>query len=446
LIGLDYVRHFIFPAFLHSWHGFAIIGAVLLLGVVVFSSGVFGLIERMQREIMEQNHRLSTLNAEARRQAQQLRALHEAGRALTAELDLETVLQKVVDLSRELVDARYGALAVLDEGGHFGRFLTSGIDWQTRERIGRPPVGRGVVGVVLEEGRPLRVADISTHRRSVGFPPEHPLMRTFLGVPIVSRNTVIGNLYLTDKHGGEEFTKEDEDAVVMLASQAAIAIENARLYEQEQAIAVLEERERIAQDLHDGIIQSLYAIGLGLEQSLERANRLPEETHERLSRAVEGLNGVIWDVRNYIFGLETRDLQNQSLNQGLVNLAHEFRVNSLVDADVVVSGEVEGVLSPEQTAQIFHITREALSNVVKHAHASSVVVNLRRRNGHLDLSIQDNGIGFDHQDGAGTGHGLRNIAERAKALSGTFSMASVAGQGTRLELEIPLMTSEERSL
>ena len=442
LAGLDYFRHFVFQGFLHSWLGFAFVGAVIVLGVIVFSRAVFGVIERMQREIVAQNHRLSELYADGRRQAQQLRALHEAGRALTAELDLETVLQKVVDLSRELVDAQYGALAVVDEQGQFGSFLTSGIDQQTRAAIGHPPVGRGVVGAVLVAGKPLRVADIGKHPGSVGFPPHHPSMKTFLGVPIVSRNVVIGNLYLTDKHGGEEFTQQEEEAVVMLAAQAAIAIENARLYEQEQALAVLEERERIAQDLHDGIIQSLYAIGLGLEQSLERANGRPDEASARLNRAIEGLNRVIWDVRNYIFGLESTGGQAQSLSQGLANIAREFRVNSLIDADVTVGGDVDGVLSPEQTAHVFQITREALSNVLQHANASSVTVGLCRQGGYLDLTIHDNGSGFDPDAVAGPGRGVRNIGDRARALHATLAVQSAPQLGTGIRLSIPLGAAE----
>src|SRR3990172_1648976 len=339
LAGLDYVRHFVLPGYLHTWTGFAVVYIGLLLGGVIFSEIVFRLVGRMQRQIVEQNHKLSILYREGQRQAEQLRALHEAGTALTAELDLETVLQKVVDLSRGLVGAQYCALKVLDGEGYVGRFLNRGIDQETRERIGRMPEGRGVVGEVRRLGRPLRVADIGKHPSSVGFPLHHPPMKTFLGVPIVSRNVVIGNLYLTDKHGGEEFTQQDEDAVVMLAAQAAIAIENARLYEQEQALAILEERERIAQDLHDGIIQSLYAIGLNLEHILERAGGITEEASGRLTRAIDGLNGVIWDVRNYIFGLEKRE--GQSLKQGLVNMAREFRVNTLIDADVTVEGDVD---------------------------------------------------------------------------------------------------------
>ncbi|TAK31319.1 MAG: GAF domain-containing protein [Chloroflexota bacterium] len=445
LAWLDYVRHFILPAYLHTLVGFVLTYVGLLLGVLVFSEIVFRLVERMQREIVEQNRKLSELYREGQRQAQQLRALHEAGTALTAELDLETVLQKVVDLSRDLVGAQYCALKVLDGEGYVGRFLNRGIDQETRERIGRLPEGRGVVGEVRRLGKPLRVADIRKHASSVGYPPHHPQMKTFLGVPIVSRNVVIGNLYLTDKHGGEEFTQQDEDAIVMLAAQAAIAIENARLYEQEQALAVLEERERIAQDLHDGIIQSLYAIGLNLEHVLDRAGCCTDEASERVTRSIEGLNGVIWDVRNYIFGLEPQGIQGQSLCQGLASLAREFRVNSLIDVDVSTDGEVDGLLPPDQVAHVFHIAREALSNVLKHAHATSVIISLTRHNDCLSLIIEDNGVGFHPASVVGNGRGLRNIAERAKAMHSVLSVHAAPQKGTKLELSIPVMATEEHA-
>src|SRR3990170_4257296 len=188
LAALDYVRHVIFPAFLHTTTGFLVTYIGILAGVFIFSEVVFRMIERMQREIVEQNRKLETLYSEGRRQAQQLKALHEAGWAITAELELETVLRKVVALSQELVGARYGALGVVDEQGQLGQFVTLGLDEETRRQIGPPPKGHGVVGVVLNTGRPLRVSNIGQHPASVGFPPNHPPMKTFLGVPIVSRN------------------------------------------------------------------------------------------------------------------------------------------------------------------------------------------------------------------------------------------------------------------
>jgi GAF domain-containing protein len=164
-----------------------------------------------------------------------LRLLLEIGRAVVAELDLETVLAQVLAAARELTAARYAAIGVLaPDRQSLERFVASGIDPETRARIGDPPHGRGILGLLIEDPRPLRLADVGAHSRSYGFPLGHPPMATFLGVPVLIRGQSWGNLYLTDKHGGEEFDAQDEQAMVVLAAWAAIAIDNARLYQAEQ--------------------------------------------------------------------------------------------------------------------------------------------------------------------------------------------------------------------
>jgi len=161
-----------------------------------------------------------------------LRSLIDAGIALNSELSLDALLQRLVEIAAELAEARYAALGVVDPAGQsLERFLTTGIDRQTYEAIGDLPRGRGILGVLIREAEPLRLHDIADDPRSVGFPREHPPMRTFLGVPIVLRGVAYGNLYLTEKAGGEDFTAEDEELTRLLAAQAAVAIENARLYE-----------------------------------------------------------------------------------------------------------------------------------------------------------------------------------------------------------------------
>ena len=161
-----------------------------------------------------------------------LRRLVEAGIALTSELSLEALLQRLVDVAAELTDARYAALGVIDPAGRgLEGFYTAGVDVETKVAIGELPRGRGLLGVLIREATTLRLHDIADDPRSVGFPPNHPPMRTFLGVPIVLRGVAYGNLYLTEKAGGQDFTSEDEELTQLLAAQAAVAIENARLYE-----------------------------------------------------------------------------------------------------------------------------------------------------------------------------------------------------------------------
>jgi signal transduction histidine kinase len=161
-----------------------------------------------------------------------MRALVEAGIAITSELSLDALLQRIVEAAAKLTGARYAALGVLDpSGGLLERFVTTGVDEETRTLIGELPHGRGILGVLIRDASPLRLRNLGEDPRSVGFPPGHPPMSTFLGVPVTLRGVAYGNLYLTEKAGGAEFTEEDEEAVTLLASQAAVAVENARLYE-----------------------------------------------------------------------------------------------------------------------------------------------------------------------------------------------------------------------
>src|SRR5213080_2734426 len=166
------------------------------------------------------------------RESDRLRTLLETGIAISSELSLDGVLERIVEAAASLTGARYAALGVIDRSGtSLERFVTIGFDAETIRAIGDPPHGRGILGVLIREAKPLRLHDLGEDPRSVGFPPAHPPMRSFLGVPILLRGVAYGNLYLTEKQGGEDFTDEDEDLAMLLAGQAAVAIENARLYE-----------------------------------------------------------------------------------------------------------------------------------------------------------------------------------------------------------------------
>jgi GAF domain-containing protein len=232
------------------------------------------------------------------------RRLIEAGMVLASELSLGAVLQRIVELAVDLTGARYGALGVLTpDGSSIQDFLTVGITPEQRAALGDPPTGHGLLGALTREARPLRIPDIGADPRSVGFPPNHPPMTSLLGARIIGRGTVFGNLYLTDKQDAEMFDEEDERIIVVLATQTAIAVENARLYDETerkgrelQRLQVIEERERIGKELHDGVIQSLFAVGMrlhGLASSSADA-----EVARRLEAAVEDVDGAIRDLRN----------------------------------------------------------------------------------------------------------------------------------------------------
>ncbi len=373
------------------------------------------------------------------RRTEYLSALNEASLSLTSERSLEAVLQKVVDLSRRVVEARYGALGVFGEDGRIQQFITSGISKEERERIGRWPEGKGLLGLVMREGQTLRIADIASDSRAAGFPPHHPVMRNLLALPITYKGRTIGDLYLADKEGADGFTEEDEEAVTLFAAQAAVAIENARLYERVQALAVVEERERIGMDLHDGVMQAIYGVGLNLEGCAEDVDDNPAAVRERLNKAIGDLNQIIRDIRNYIFGLRPQPLAERSFSRALAELVEELRVNSLIEADLVLDGEKEPLLSEEQAANLFHIAQESLANVQKHAQATRVQARLSHGNGILKLSIRDNGVGFDVDVPPVPSHrGVRNIRERVQALGGRLTLRSAPGWGTEVTVEVPL--------
>jgi signal transduction histidine kinase len=534
-------------------------------------------------------------------------ALVEAGLALSSQIELAPVLQRIIELAVEITGARYGALGVLGPDGRIREFVTVGVTQEQRAAIGNLPVGRGILGVLIADARPLRLADIHDDPRSVGFPANHPAMKSFLGAPVTARGRVFGNIYLTEKQGAEQFTEEDQEDLVVLATQAGVALENARLYEEarlrerrleavrevatailagtnqeavleliarrarelvgaaiatiatpedggnltihvadgdeadalrgmtfpvegsvsgsvirsgqpvvlddasadpriyqpvvriggigpamfvplairdrafgtllvanhmsgpvfdqddldvvrtfgEQAVlaleytrvqrelhrlAVLEDRERIAKELHDGVIQALFAVGMGLQGTAGLAGDPEQES--RIEGAVAEIDRVIRDLRNYIFGLRPGILADRQLAQAIEQLATEFQdrtgVVTVVDVDPEVASELTG-----KAGDLIQLVREALSNVGKHAEATTCRVSLHRRDGGAVLEIDDDGRGFDPQavatgPGQGQGQGLPNLRERAAALGGELHLASIANEGTTVRVLLPL--------
>jgi len=364
-----------------------------------------------------------------------LEALDAATVAISQELSLERVLQIIVDSVRPLVGARYAALGIPDDRGSMERFITSGVSEEVRRAIGQQPRGRGLLGLSLRDGVAARVTDIGADARSVGFPPNHPPMRSFLGVPVRVEGRVIGNLYLTDKDGGEPFSEDDERLVESFARHAGLAIHNARMHEELRQLAVLQERERIAQDLHDGSIQSLYAVSLALEDTEELMRSEPEQATDRIDHAIEAIHGTIQEIRDFIMGLDPDSRTAVDLLAGLTALTDEFERSTLIDVELASDPDVP--LDPDETLQLIQLTREAMSNVARHAEASMVHVNVEDRREVLRLSIIDDGRGFDTGVGQRPGHhGLTNMQARAESLGGSLVIESGDG-GTRVVFEMP---------
>lgn len=401
--------------------GFGAVGATL------FSAWIFRTIEEREAEI--------------KLRSEQLTSLHDAALALTTELDVAAVLQKVVELARALVGARYGALGVLDADGEFiEQFITVGISPEQRAHMGELPRGHGLLGALIHEGKAIRIPSIAGDVRSVGFPPNHPPMQSLLGVPIQSKGRVIGDLYMTDKivpgsSAPSAFNAQDQEVLEMFATQAAIAIENAQLYRQKQQLAILQERERFGMDLHDGIIQSIYAVGLMLEDVDHLYQQDPAAAQERVAQAIHGLNDVIRDIRNYILDLRPQRFQGRDLKRGLEELAREFRANTFLTINLTCDPLEANLLTPEQTVEMLHIAQEALTNIRKHARATTVDVDLIRDAHTVVIEIQDDGSGIKPERADTTsGHGLKNMRERARALGGGLEIVPGAEGGTSVKL------------
>ncbi len=369
------------------------------------------------------------------------RRLIEAGMALASELSLEPVLQRIVELAVELTGARYGALGVLSpDGASISSFITVGITDEERAALGDPPIGHGLLGALIRDARPIRIPDIAADPRSVGFPPHHPPMRSLLGVPIAGRGKTFGNVYLTDKQGAEAFDEEDERVLLVLAAQAAIAVENARLIDEAERNArelrrleVLEDRERIAKELHDGVIQSLFAVGMSLQGLATRS--ADPETQQRLDLAVEDVDRAIRDLRNYIFGLRPGILADRQLDQALRDLATEFGERSGVITVVEIDADVAAALA-SLAGDVVQLVREALSNVERHGAAATCRVALRGTDEGVLLEVDDDGRGFD-VDLATWGMGIENLRDRVAALGGTFRIDSTPGEGTTVRVTLP---------
>jgi|YelNatPaOPRAMG01_1025707.scaffolds.fasta_scaffold00878_5 two-component system sensor histidine kinase DevS len=542
-----------------------------------------------------------------------LAALHRASLELVQDISLDTLLERIVTLARDQVGARYAALGVLDESGALEQFIPVGMAPEEIAKVEHYPRGLGLIGVLMHTRETIRIPEISEDPRSVGFPPNHPPMHSMLGVPIYLGERQLGQLYLTDKIGAEEFTPDDQQVIETLAAYAAVAISNARLYRkliqrekdllrrnedlallnnlasslassgeideilqkvlahvvdlpgveaaefflrdedskvlrmvlhrgkfeehlwrrdrfeegegligatvksgeprflvlptknsrylrkdvirerihqlacfplttragtlgalciafrqsepidelevqfltaisswagtsiesvrlkyQGRRLAILEERERIGMDLHDGIIQSIYAVGLTLEHARLLLNEDTVQARRRIDQAVEDLNSTIRDIRTYILDLRPRQLHEENLMEGLRRLVNELKANTLLEASL--HGPPDGLpqLPDSHALALFHICQEGLANVAKHAHASKVEVYLWATPERAILEISDDGIGFDTQKVTMTlGHGLANMQTRARSVGGDIEITSEPGGGTTLLVWVP---------
>jgi signal transduction histidine kinase len=366
------------------------------------------------------------------RDPDRLHALIEAMLLIEAETDLTSVLTDIVKVAVTLAGARYGALGVLDERGTgLADFVTVGLDSGERARIGALPEGRGILGLIIRHPEPLRLADLSEHPDSVGFPPNHPPMRSFLGVPVRVRGDVYGNLYLCDKKGAAEFTEEDADVVSALGMAAGLVIDKARLHARLRELTLAEERERMARNLHDTVIQRLFAVGLGLQGMARLVST--DEGRQRTEELIDELDATVRQIRTTIFAISRarRTASSAGLRREILDVVDEAAGRLGLDVGIDFEGPIDTAVGPTTGEHLLFSLREALSNVVRHARASHAEVQVVVSPDGLELRVADDGVGVTPGD-AGSGRGLANLKERAKLLGGLCEIRSRLDGGSEL--------------
>lgn len=361
-----------------------------------------------------------------------LRDLVEGAAAVAGQTDLQTILATTVEIAKDLTGAAYAALGVVGQHGGLVDFVHSGLDSETATSIGGIPQGRGLLGVISREGTTIRLNHISDHPDSAGMPNHHPQMGPFLGVPVRAGSNLFGNLYLTDKEGG--FTEEDEALVEAVALIAGTAIRTVRLQRRLQRHAVAEDRERIARELHDAIIQDLFAVGLSLQhQALSVSD---PQIRRALEHDVKSLDRTITSLRGFIFDLGAPAGDQRTLRSELRELVTHLAGPHDAEVHLTYTGTLDTI--PRHVIEdAIQLVRESLSNSLRHSEADRVTIGVHGGDDRLALLISDHGIGFD--PGAVTGGlGLANLRERATRAGGQISIESVAGVGTTIRATLPL--------
>jgi len=366
-----------------------------------------------------------------------LRAVSDAVLSVAAQRSVEEVLQRLVESARELAGARYAALGTPDGDGGFSRFLTAGMSDERVAALGPLPRTHGMLGAMLETAESFRTPDIHDDPRFRGWWPKgHPNMRSFLGVPIGTPEGVIGAFYLTDKLGADEFTDGDREVIELLAAHAAIAITNARLYEQSRELSILSERNRLALELHDAVSQKLFSLMLTAEAAATLVGTDAEAAGRQLARLQELAQQALDELRSLIFELRPPEVERDGLCGALrkhVALLAQRRPGIALELDDAVPSE------PKRDADVLRIAQEALNNALRHAEAEHVLVRLHAQDGRLVLEVEDDGSGFDPSapELRSQRLGLTSMEERARRLRGRLALDSAVGAGTTVRLEVP---------
>lgn len=371
-----------------------------------------------------------------------LQRLMEVGRRLVSDLELEQILSRVLESAIEVTGARYAALGVLDPSRErLQRFLHLGIDESTRARIGDLPTGRGVLGLLISDPKPLRLSEVTEHPESFGFPDGHPSMHTFLGVPITVGGQQWGNLYITEKRGGGDFDETDERIAVALSEWAAVAIGNAGSIATERLRFAMEaaEQERLqwARELHDESLQGLAAIRL----ILAAARRGPSERlAAAVDRSIDQIDTEIASMRALISDLRPDSLNELGIASALEGLSRRISTRSEgVEIEIATPDEdryPDRLPMPIEVA-LYRVAQEAITNAIRHGGARRLTVELRRTEDRASIEISDDGAGFDPAS-VELGYGIIGMRERAELAAGALEIDSRPGEGATVALAVPL--------
>jgi signal transduction histidine kinase len=370
-----------------------------------------------------------------------LREVSDAVLAVGSNLAVEQVLQRLVDVSRGLVHARYAALGIPNEEGGFAQFLTAGMSEELVARLGPLPETHGLLGAMLEARESYRTGDIQLDPRFRGWwPSGHPDMHSFLGVPIVAAGEVIGAFYLTDKEDAPEFSANDQELIELLAAHAAIAVTNARLYERSRELSIVDERNRLALELHDVISQKLFALGLAAESADALFDVDREAARAQIDRLRRLSQEALEELRYLILELRPPELERDGLATTLRKHVEVLRrvQGRAPELELELDGEPPADLARDR--ELLRIAQEALQNAIRHAGASRIVLRLGTGDGRIVLEVADDGRGFDPSASTIRSRrlGLSSMEERARRLDGRLVIDSEPDRGTTIRLEAPL--------
>jgi signal transduction histidine kinase len=371
-----------------------------------------------------------------------LKVVSDAVLAVASQLSVDEVLQRLVHSSRELVDARYAALGIPDGDGGFRRFLVSGMGDELIAAMGPLPRTHGMLGAMLETSRPYRTGDIHRDPRFRGWwPRRHPDMRSFLGVPIVSREEVIGAFYLTEKQGEDAFDAKDQGLIELLAAHAAIAITNAQLYEESRELSIISERNRLALELHDVVSQKLFSLTLTAEAAATQLDRDPVAARRQVLRLGELAREALDELRSLILGLRPPELERDGLAGALRKEIDMLRRVHDVEIELQTGGAAPEHArhdGGEDDLAVLRIAHEALHNALRHADPEHVVVRLLEDGQLLIVEVSDDGVGFhpDRAEARSRHLGLTSMEERARELGGRLEIRSAPRRGTTVRLEV----------